>query len=388
MRSAMPGSMARPRVLQVISHLGLGGAEEVCLSIVRRLHAHFAFAVFVPRGIQSDSVATRMRSELMQLGVPLHVGSHLSFKHGGVALAAWKLRRVLKRVRPSLVHLHTETPEATYALASIGIGKDRPTLVRTIHNSVYWTPQRWVGRRCELLLSECHIAAVSGAALEAWQTLRAESGAPLSTARFRIIRNGVQVANRRSRGWIPRRRVRLLFAGRLEYQKGADLIPEIVRSVRLPRDCTIELTIIGHGTYEAQLRTFASAPPAGWTIRLCTPVPDLRERLAEFDAVLMPSRFEGLSIIAMEALMANVAVVGTLAAGLREGFPEDYPWLARVDDARHFAAMLTRLLVSREQWPELMSEAFEFANREFTSERMSASYDDLYHEALRGHGRA
>ena len=57
------------------------------------------------------------------------------------------------------------------------------------------------------------------------------------------------------------------------------------------------------------LQSFAARPPPGWIVRVGEPATDLLQRLPAFDLVLMPSRFEGLGMVAVEALLLGVPVV-------------------------------------------------------------------------------
>lgn len=363
-------------MLQVISHLGMGGAERVCFELIRGLSAETSFAVYAPLGVGAEPVGEAMEAELRALGVPLHVGPAVRFKRGGLAFGALCFP---VGTRPDVIHVHTEVPEAALATARwLKASLRGVPVVRTIHNSVYWPAHRTVGRWCARALADAHVAAVSAPALAAFEALREEASAkePRSA---RVIPNGVRVV-RTARTVGGRGRVRLLYAARLERQKGADLLPSIVRAARLPAGTHVELQIHGAGTEAQTLRAFAAAPPAGWTIRVDAPVADLAARLGDFDLLVMPSRFEGLSVLAMESLASGLPIVGTGA--LREGLPADYPWCAPPGDAAAFAELLTRVLAAPQTWDAVAAAAQTFAREHFTADAMCAAYGELYAQAL------
>ena len=65
-------------------------------------------------------------------------------------------------------------------------------------------------------------------------------------------------------------------------------------------DPPFRVAIFGEGTLGPTV-TDAVAPSSTARMVVSPPMADLRARLDSFDAILMPSRFEGLSLLAVEA---------------------------------------------------------------------------------------
>ena len=230
-------------------------------------------------------------------------------------------------------------------------------------------------------MRRAYIAAVSRGAAEAFAQVRQESGIEPPPVPPRVIFNGVAVEGIAKRSDRPASRpVRLLFAGRLEDQKAADLLPEIIRRVQAPAPC--ELTIYGSGTHEAILRQLAANPPPGWAVHLKAPVPNLPSRMPQFDVLLMPSRYEGFGLMAIESLLLGVPVVATRASGFSEVLPPDYPWMAPPGDAIAYADLLSRVLTQQQAWAGVAEAGARFARQHFTVEAMCAGYRQLYEEAV------
>jgi glycosyltransferase involved in cell wall biosynthesis len=373
----------RPRVLQVITHLALGGAERVALNLMRGLREQFEFALFAANGVEHSQIGVAMKAELDEMEIPLFVGTNAPIKFGGMLLAGIRSAKAVHSLHPDLIHLHTEIPESSHAtMLWLHPSMTKIPIVRTVHNTIYWHPWRKVGRWCDRHLAQSFVACVSAGAAEAFEELRAESGAgPLPQPPV-IIHNGVDLQPQPRPTNRPSDRIRILFAGRFEDQKGVDLLPEILKQVHVPPGQICELVIYGAGTHEAALQTLASNPPQGWIIRLLSPVPDLAGKMSEFDLVIMPSRYEGLAMVAIEAAMLGVPVVATDAPGLRESFPPDYPWLARAGDADSFANVLQHALDNPQSWPTVGQQAHEFAKAHFGVAGMCEEYRKLYAKAL------
>jgi glycosyltransferase involved in cell wall biosynthesis len=370
------------RVLQVITHLALGGAERMCFTLMRGLRDRFDFGVFAVLGAEQSKVGEGFKHELDEMNVPLFTGTKVPMKMGGMFTSGRKLKAAIKTFQPDVIHLHTEIPESAYAamtaLPFSGKAKRVP-LVRTVHNTVIWVPWRKLGRWCERHMKPSHIAAVSTSALESYKRHREQAGAGALPAEPVVIYNGV--AEHEGAPW-PRpdtgAATRVLFAGRLEPQKGADLLPEILRRVDPVDGRVNELVIFGSGSLEDQLKALKEDPPTGWVVRVEGPVPDLRKRMSRFDLFIMPSRYEGFGLVAVEALLGGLPVVATTAPGLAEVFPQGYPFLSKPDDADAFASALQTALRSREQWPAAVQSGAAMAREKFGVAAMCDAYAKLY----------
>lgn len=112
---------------------------------------------------------------------------------------------------------------------------------------------------------------------------------------------------------------RLVAAGRAVAQKGADILLEAISL--LPDDSGVDLRIfLGHGDrrIEARCSSIANAlgdrvVVSGWQSR-----GDLLHEMAVAAAVVVPSRFEPLGLVAAEALALRTPVVATDVGGLAE----------------------------------------------------------------------
>ncbi len=380
-----PRSHARRRVLHVVSRLGLGGAEVVASDIIAGLTDGYTGAMFAVVAGVHDEIGVALETRMAQAGVPLRVGTRTRLKQGGLLIAAWNLSRMVRSLRPDVLHVHTEIPEAAFALACrFDPSLASIPLVRTIHNSTLWPRWRTLAHVTERSLTSAYVAAVSDAALDGLDRLRASMALPrVARDRVRRIYNGRSAPSRERRGSAGRGdRLRVLFAGRFELEKGADLLPSVFRSLSPSDAARIDLTVAGSGHLQPQLRTGLAELSNLGSVTLSEPVPGLAERLADFDLVVMPSRFEGLPLIAIEAALAGVTVVASRAPGLDEALPPEHPWLADVGDAGAFAQALTRALREPDRWPTVNATAEAFARERFDLGAMQRAYVDLYDEVL------
>lgn len=382
--------ISRPKILHVISHLALGGAEEIAVTLCEQLSEFFDFRVFAVLGDQ-DEVGTQFARRLESVGVPVSIGTNVGFKSGGLLQASWRLHKTVQDWSPAAVHLHTEIPEATFALAS-RLPRSKPTslsrkaVLRTVHNSTIWPAWKRLGALVEKQLSFASVAAVSQVSLEGLWDFQRSHGLPITPPnQCRVIYNGVRppaVKHVSASG--TGELIKVLFAARFEPQKGVDLLPQIIEeAARLTTHRQVEIQVVGSGGYENMLRTWAETQQTGWTVKVGPPIARVSERFGEFAALLMPSRFEGLPLLGIEALFAGLPVVTTAAPGVSEVFEPTYPFISGADKISSMASQLARLISDPVSARREVQPWQQIASQRFNVNRMAEEYHREYFDILR-----
>ncbi len=101
------------------------------------------------------------------------------------------------------------------------------------------------------------------------------------------------------------------------------------------------LVIIGNGPLQTDLLAHASVLNISDRVRVVPWRIDVRSIMAAADALLLPSRWEGHGLVAVEAMMASLPVVAASSPGLREWLVhEDNALLAPVADDQQLASCL------------------------------------------------
>ncbi|MFC9787894.1 glycosyltransferase family 4 protein [Rhodococcus sp. NPDC127528] len=135
-----------------------------------------------------------------------------------------------------------------------------------------------------------------------------------------VIRNGIDVATWNYRERAPRSGPpRLLFVGRLEYEKGVqDIIAALPRIRRSHPGTT--LAIAGEGTQYEWLREQARTHRVVRSVSFLGSLDhtELLGWLHGADAIVLPSRYEPFGIIALEAAASGTPLVTSTAGGLGE----------------------------------------------------------------------
>jgi glycosyltransferase involved in cell wall biosynthesis len=125
--------------------------------------------------------------------------------------------------------------------------------------------------------------------------------------------------------WQARRRngpaaLQLLFAGRLQDDKGVRVMLEAVRRLRSDGRTKVQLSIIGAGPLESLCREQAAQSDAGVSVEVLDPVPygePFFALLRRFDAVLVPSLADEQPRIVYDAYSQALPVLASATPGLQ-----------------------------------------------------------------------
>ncbi|MHB1710033.1 MAG: glycosyltransferase family 4 protein [Acidimicrobiales bacterium] len=174
---------------------------------------------------------------------------------------------------------------------------------------------------------------------------------------------------------------RILFVGRLEAEKGP------LDAIRAMRRVTEEVPgahghVVGSGSLEPAVRDMIDAcgtRQITFLGRLSDE--EVSRELRQSQIVLVPSAFEGLGMVALEAMAAGSAVVGYDVAGLHDTVGA-HGVLVPHGDWPGLAAACGRLLTDGPFRSDLVAEALDTVRRERSWARCARQFDELYRVVL------
>lgn len=352
----------------------MGGAERVAVNIAKSGSSGIEYHVVELIRTRSEFTSAFI-AELEAAGIRYHravvpdIRFHYLFERLAAVTFPLRFLFLYLKYRPAAVHSHTEMPDlavfTTFRLFPWMLRRCR--VVRTIHNTCLWTGLKNTGRRVErFFISRAANVAISRSVLDNY---RREYGQcpPL-------IYNGVgQVVQKKYEGIVPGKK-NILFAGRFEPQKGIDTLVEIIGRRR--DDTRYHFHVAGDGSMRDVIMKRLSGQD---NVTVVPPVYGLPAYLSSFDYMLMPSEFEGLSIMSIEASMAALPVIINNCAGLRDTLPPD--WLLKVEnnDLAAYDRIFDSVIPAADA-RALGHEAQRFVLENFGIERMQGEYERLYLE--------
>ena len=371
----------RVPITLVITDLDVGGAERAMVALATGLDRSRWEPSVVCLGSAGELVAP-----LQAAGIDvacLAVDPRRPFQ------AVHRLAATLRRLRPHLVQSFLFHANVATRLAAPLAG--RPWVVSGIR--VAEREKRW-HRTFDRLTQRlaCGMVCVSE---DVRQFSVDEAG--LDPARLVVIPNGIAVepydralpAAKADLGLAEATRV-ALFVGRMTKQKGVDHLLDAFGEITEEQPDWV-LLLVGDGSLRAALEQKARDDPrlAG-RVRFLGRRGDVPNLLKRADLLVLPSLWEGMPNVVLEAMAAGRAVCVTRVEGIDELVATDGPdrsgWVANA--ATEFGRALLKATASDAPRDELGANGRRRVLRDFTPGSVVAAYERLWASVLGLDGRA
>lgn len=303
---------ARPvHVCHLFPSLPLHGAENHFLKLCRNLD---------PAEIRTSVVVLVERGELAcdfeALGIPVTLVKKKSRYDLSVVL---RLREHLRRGAFDIVHTHLFTANFWGRLAALGLP---PIVVSSAHNVV--PKERPALVRVENLLDRLlsrkttAIFCVTG---QVMQSMKADAGLPRH--KLVTIENGLPFPEKSGRSKASARTMLdlpvearvMAVIGRFSTQKNHGGFLEALETVAKDHPDAVVL-FVGEGELEPSVREQVAARNLTGHVRFLGQRRDIPEILEALDLLVVPSLWEGLPNVLLEAMAAGVPVVATAVGGI------------------------------------------------------------------------
>ena len=385
------------RTFHLITHFSLCGAECVAANIAEsQTHGMEYHVVEIMRG--RTAYTPKFIAELEQAGVRCHrswmpdVSFHFLFERIAALLFPLRMLYIMLRWRPDVIHTHTETPDlALYVFSRLfPFMLRRVKIVRTIHNTRLWTGLPRTAQWVEAFFKSNNAnIAISDSVRDSYADRFGEVPP--------IINNGVaeveqkdyfntstlQHLNTSNLNTSTPQHLNILFAGRLEPQKGISVLCEVLKM--LAGDARYHFTIAGDGSQRTLVeQTLADIASSGKPLnaQLVPPIFGLAGYMQSFDYLFMPSEFEGLSMLSMEASLNRLPVIANACPGLADTLPADWALLAHDNSLNDYRRIFNELLPTADH-DALTQQAYDFAKDRFSVRTMQERYEARYKAAGR-----
>jgi glycosyltransferase involved in cell wall biosynthesis len=372
--------MAKRSIAFCITDLEIGGAELAMAELASRLDWNRFEPVIYCLGSRPQSEEASCVPALEDAGVEFHfldAQSIWQFQPIVRQLEQWFRRQKPDLVQSFLFHANLA---ARVAARRAGV----PTVVAGLRVA---EPRRWHlwTDRLTSGLVDCYVCVSQAVARFA------EKRIGLSPEKLAVIPNGIEVekysgippVNPQDFGIPPGRRL-ATFVGRLEWQKGVRwLLKTAPRWLERLPDC--DLLLVGQGPQEADLRQLCYRLAIDTRVCFTGWRADVPEILAASQLLVLPSRWEGMPNVLLQAMASRLPVVATDVEGVRELLgPEAERQTVPFGDSQRFADAVVRIMSTPRLASELGSQNRLRAEREFTLDRVAAAYQDLWTSLLEG----
>jgi glycosyltransferase involved in cell wall biosynthesis len=270
-------------------------------------HGHAATVITSGRGPLIDELRAR--------NIPTILLRHLTVPIGPVRdlRALWEIRAVVKQVRPDLLAVHSSKAGILGRIAGRSL---RIPVLLTAHGwnftpgippvsaAMYRRIERWFGPLASKIIT-----------VSEFDRRLALSAGITTEDRLVTVHNGMPDVPPALRADPARTPVRLVMIARFEPQKDH---ATLLRALAGLLDHTWELDLVGDGPLMAQMRSLATELGMIDRVRFLGQRTDVDQILANAQASLLATNWEGLPRRILEAMRAGLPVVASSVAGIDE----------------------------------------------------------------------
>jgi L-malate glycosyltransferase len=345
-----------------------GGQSQVRYTVLGlRALGHRAALVADPQG-----ELFRRMSEGLDL-IPLTTRNEIDLA------AAWRLSRVLKQLRPDVIHAHDPRGVAMAATAlSIAAPRPKPALVasRRIEFPVGRNSfSAWKYSQVDRFL------AISHAVRDRLVTDR------IPAAKIEIVHEGVDVerivslphGNLHAALFLPTHSPIVGTIGALVAQKAHHALIDAAAIV-VKQVSDVRVVILGEGELRPSLEKQIKQHHLERHIFLAGFRADVLELLKDIDVFALSSTHEGMCTSLVDAMAAEKPAVATSVGGVPEVVADgETGYLVPPRDTEALAARIVQLLTDAALRRQMGSAGLQRARRLFTVERMVQETADAYH---------
>ena len=365
------------KVLQITHDLAIGGLQQVVVNICRTINRDkFDISVLCLRTLGEFVPAIeKMGIEVQLLPQKENATDYLSFL---------KVARILKEKRPDVIHTHNTQPFIDGTIAAMLAGVK--TVVHTDHARSFPDKRRYMF--AEWLISHYAYKIVGVSEHTANNLISYEK---ISKDKLVVIPNGIDGAQFQS-PFDPESKKRELgisntgpiigLGVRLSEQKGITYLLQAMPAL-VAEFPSIILLIAGSGPLEETLKSEAEQLGVNNNVHFLGPRLDLNEIIRLFDVYVLPSLWEGLPMVLLEAMAAGLPIVATDVGGVATAVHDGQNGLlvtARNPDL--LASSLIRLLRNESWRRDYGSFGRRIFDGQFSARIMTEKYERLYERRI------
>lgn len=373
------GSGERPpvRIAFCITDLDVGGAERMFVELVTRLdRSRWEPRVFCLSG--PGALVERLQSN----GIPVTCFGAKDVRDLGVI---WRLAKELEKIRPALMQCFLFHANLVGRIAAWWAGVPRVVCGIRVAERRSRVPL-WLDRWTQGLVD--HNVCVSRAVAEF-----SIQSAGLAESKVSVIPNGVDFERFSTATAIERASLGLtdapliLFVGRLDPQKAPFVLLEAFARLS-QRHGDWQLLLVGEGPLRQSMTDWIAQHQHTKNICLIGFRSDVPQLLKTADVLVLPSLWEGMPNIVLEAMTAGLPVVVSRVEGTDELISDrETGLLATPGSVEDLERKIELVLNDREFSAKLAFAAQQSISKGFTVDKMVASYEQLYLRLLENESR-
>lgn len=177
----------------------------------------------------------------------------------------------------------------------------------------------------------------------------------------------------------------LCFIGRLYYEKGADLLPEIINTVLFEKKAEVSILVLGHGDAEIESKLLALKKNQTYNYNVFIGYDEklAHQTYASSDFILIPSRIEPCGLTQLYAMQYGTVPIAARTGGLKDTVFDNIDNRngicfnqTNVDEISNAIYRALDLYNDKESMNKMRSKGMK---TDYSWQRVSQKYIELYH---------
>lgn len=282
----------KTKILIVINNLGVGGAERLVIDDINEMLA---------RGLDVTLITLKLEKTNKTLYSQLDLGKDrwINIDFGSLLnLKSWFVfAHKLKALKPDVLITHLWYSNTIGRILGKICGVKN---IITFEHNVYDTLKTWKMFFLDRLFQgfSTHIVAVSGAV----KNSLIRHG--IKIEKIKVILNGIDISKYKDKEIKKNDKFTFIFIGRLIHQKGVDILLQAFAKTKEG-----QLLIVGTGAEEENLKSLSRELKVVDRVKFLGTRQDIPELLLSSDCFVLPSRYEGLPMVLLEAIAARKIII-------------------------------------------------------------------------------
>jgi glycosyltransferase involved in cell wall biosynthesis len=199
-----------------------------------------------------------------------------------------------------------------------------------------------------------------------------------------VIYNGVEIhddiesIDLRKKYTLPKNSKIVFSAGRLDHQKGFDLLIEVAKKAK-EQHLNWQILIAGEGKLRESLKALSAKTKVKDMIHFIGFSNQVPSLLMSADVFVMPSRYEGMPNALLEAMAAGKANVATAVNGAPELVENGVTgFLVKTESSNEIFDRLRQILSDKDLRMSMSLASLEKVKQQFTNEKMVENLEKLF----------
>ena len=351
------------KIIQVVPHLGLGGAEIMCENLVYELKK-FGHEVIVISLYNKDTAITK-RFEIA--GVDLRI---LDKKSGFDFRMYKKLKAILVQEKPDVIHTHLHTTQYVFPIAK----KLKIRMVHTVHSVAHMELPKL------LRIFNKHFYRRKNAtpvALSSNINKTIQNVYKLKEKEIPTIFNGINLSKCHIKeDYTQNGNFKIVHVGSFQEVKNHIGLIDAFEMFHkeFPKS---ELHIIGDGQRRALIEDLVREKELQSCITFYGFQSNVHEFLHKMDVFTLPSLYEGIPMSIIEAMGTGLPIVATNVGGIPDMLTNGESAILTTVDSREIANAFFQL-ANDEALRERLGRNALSRSQDFSSVEMAKKYIDIY----------